>query len=74
MIISHLDEIIKKRNTSYYMVSKATGISGQNLKNIATNNTNRIYYSTLDKLCRFLDCSIPDLIELVDDPPDTEDI
>ena len=67
MIVFHLDEIIHKRGRSYYWVTQQTGISGQNLKKIASNKTDRVFLNTLERLCNCLDCSFDDLMEIVEE-------
>lgn len=47
-------------------VAKATNISGKALYNIINGKTRRIDFETIEKLCRFFNCGVGDLLILED--------
>lgn len=49
---------------SISQLSKETGLSRPTLTKIYDNETNRIEFETIEKLCTFFDCEIDDLMVL----------
>jgi len=47
-------------------VAKATNISGKALYNIINGKTRRIDFDTIEKLCKFFNCGVGDLLILED--------
>lgn len=62
-----IDDILKERNSSRYRLSKQTGISEQALGKICRNETSSIEFSTIEKICKALNCTPNDII-IFDDP------
>ena len=62
-IIVNLDVQLAKRKMKLNELSEQVGISVQNLSVLKTGKARAIRFSTLDKLCRALDCTPGDLLE-----------
>ena len=71
MIAINLDIIMAKRKMSLGELSEKVGITLANLSVLKNNKAKAIRFSTLDAICRALDCSVSDVIEYV--PDDEED-
>jgi len=62
-IIINLDVMMSKRKMSLNELSEHLGITLSNLSLLKTGKTQGIKYSTLNKLCRLLECQPADLLE-----------
>ena len=65
MIIVNLDVMMAKRKMSSGELAKRLGITPANLSILKNNHGKAIRFSTLDKLCRILNCTPGDLLEYV---------
>ena len=63
MIIINLDVMMAKRKMSLNELSEKVGITLANLSILKNNKVKAIRFSTLDAICRALDCSVEDIIE-----------
>lgn len=63
MIEINLDVMMAKRHMSLKELSERVGITEANLSILKNNKAKAIRFSTLDALCRALDCTPADLIE-----------
>ena len=63
MILVNLDVMMAKRKTSLNELSSRVGISLANLSILKNNKCKAIRFSTLNELCRVLDCQPSDLLE-----------
>ena len=63
MIIINLDVMMAKRKMSLNELSEKVGITLANLSILKNNKAKAIRFSTLDAICRALDCSVEDIIE-----------
>ena len=70
MIVINLDVMMAKRKMSLNELSEKVGITLANLSILKNNKAKAIRFSTLDAICRALDCSVSDILEYV--PDDTE--
>lgn len=72
MIITRLDRVLAERKVSSKELAQRVGISPVNLSRIKTGKITAMRFSTLDALCRALDCQPGDLLEFVpdDEAPD----
>lgn len=64
-IIVNLDVIMAKRKVSSGELSEKIGITPANLSILKNNKAKAIRFSTLEALCRELDCQPADLLEYV---------
>ena len=62
-IIVNLDVQLAKRKMKLNELSERVDISVQNLSVLKTGKAKAIRFSTLDKLCRALECTPGDLLE-----------
>ena len=70
MIQVNLDIIMAKRHVSSGELSETLGITPANLSILKTNKGKAIRFSTLDAICKALDCQPADILEYV--PCETE--
>ena len=67
MIRVRLDYVLLDRRTKLKDLAEATGIAVNNLSILKTNKARAIRFSTLDAICKALNCSPGDLLECVSD-------
>ena len=63
MIVINLDVMMAKRKMSLNELSEAVGITLANLSVLKNNKAKAIRFSTLEALCKALDCRVEDIIE-----------
>ena len=63
MIIINLDVMMAKRKMSLGELSEKVGITLANLSILKNNKAKAVRFSTLDAICRSLDCDVSDIIE-----------
>ena len=68
-IVLRLDRVMADRKMSLNQLAKEVGISNVNLSNIKTGKISAIRFSTLEAICRVLDCQPGDILEY--QPEDT---
>ena len=71
MIIINLDVMMAKRKMSLNELSNRVGITLDNLSILKNNKAKAIRFTTLDAICRALDCEVGDIIEYVPDKNDS---
>lgn len=62
-IIVNLDVMLAKRKMKLNDLADAVGITPQNLSVLKTGKAKAIRFSTLDAICRHLECSPGDILE-----------
>lgn len=67
MIVINLDVIMAKRKMSLNELSDAVGITLANLSILKNNKAKAIRFSTLEALCKALECRVEDIIEYRED-------
>ena len=67
MITVNLDVMMAKRKISLNKLSEDVGITLANLSILKNNKAKAIRFSTLDAICKALDCKVEDIIEFVPD-------
>lgn len=70
MIVVNLDVMMAKRKISLNELSERVGITIANLSILKNNKARAIRFSTLDAICRALDCSVEDILEYRNDETD----
>lgn len=70
MIIINLDVMMAKRKMSLNQLSEKVGITLANLSILKNNKAKAIRFSTLDAICKALDCRVEDIMEYVPDESD----
>ncbi len=66
MIRINLDVMMAKRRMSLNELSEKVGITLANLSILKNNKAKAIRFSTLDAICRALDCRVEDILEFTD--------
>lgn len=66
-IILRLDRVMADRKISLNELSEKVGIANVNLSKIKTGKVSAIRFSTLNAICRVLDCQPGDLLEYQED-------
>ena len=67
MIIINLDVMMAKRKMSLNELSDKVGITIANLSILKNNKAKAIRFSTLDAICKALNCEIQDILEYKED-------
>ena len=67
MIILRLDRMLAERKISSKELAGRVGISQVNMSCIKTGKVSAIRFSTLDAICRALDCQPGDVLEYMPD-------
>jgi putative transcriptional regulator len=63
MIVVNLDVMMAKRKMSLGELSERVGITLANLSVLKNNKARAIRFSTLDAICRALECTPEDILE-----------
>ena len=66
-ILVNLDVMMAKRKISAGELAERIGITPANLSILKNNKAKAIRFSTLEAICRALDCQPADILEYVDD-------
>ncbi|MBQ6625843.1 MAG: helix-turn-helix transcriptional regulator [Ruminococcus sp.] len=67
MIVINLDVMMAKRKMSLNELSDKVGITLANLSILKNNKAKAIRFSTLDAICKALDCKVEDIIAYEED-------
>ncbi len=65
-IIVNLDVVMARRKISAGALAEEIGITPANLSILKNNKAKAIRFSTLEEICRALDCQPGDILEYVD--------
>ena len=71
-IVIRLDVMLAKRKVKSLDLAKAIGITQSNLSLLKSGKVKGIRFSTLEAICKFLDCQPGDLIEYQPDDGDQQ--
>lgn len=66
-IIVNLDIVMAKRKITLKDLAKKIDITNANLSILKNNKAKAIRFSTLNELCKVLDCQPGDILEYIDD-------
>lgn len=67
MIVFNIEELLQKKKKSKYWLCQHMNITSRNLNRIIDGETSSISFRYLEDFCKFLDCSIEDLIDIQKD-------
>ncbi len=67
MIKINLDKVMKERKVKLKDLAVRVGITNANMSNIKKNKVAAIRFSTLDAICRELNCQPADILEYVEE-------
>ena len=63
MIVVHLDRLLLERRMTLAQLSERVGVTPANLSILKTNKARAVRFTTLEAICRELDCQPGDLLE-----------
>jgi putative transcriptional regulator len=66
-IVVRLDVMMARRKVRSNVLARAIGITEANLSLLKSGKVKGLRFSTLEAICRFLDCQPGDLLEFVPD-------
>ncbi len=66
-IILRLDRVMADRKMSLNELSAKVGVSNVNLSKLKTGKVSAVRFSTLNAICKALDCQPGDVLEFIDD-------
>lgn len=66
-IILRLDRVMTDRKMSLNELSERVGVSNVNLSKLKTGKVSAIRFSTLNAICKTLDCQPGDILEFIND-------
>ena len=67
MIISRLDRVMADRKISLNELAEKVGITNVNLSKLKTGKVVAVRFSTLNAICRVLNCQPGDILEYVEE-------
>ena len=67
MIVVRLDRVLADRKMALGELADKVGMSNVNLSNLKTGKAKAIRFSTLDAICKALDCQPADILEYEED-------
>jgi putative transcriptional regulator len=72
LIVVNLDVMMAKRKISAGELAEKIGITPANLSILKNNKAKAIRFSTLEAICRVLDCQPGDILEYVEEKEEGE--
>lgn len=66
-IILRLDRVMADRKMSLNELSQKVGVANVNLSKLKTGKVSAVRFSTLNAICKALECQPGDILEYVDD-------
>lgn len=66
-IVVNLDRMLKKRKVKSKDLAAFVGITEQNMSLLKSGKVKGVRFSTLEKICEYLDCQPGDILEFEDD-------
>ena len=73
MIVVNLDVMMAKRKIGLGELAEKVDITMANLSVLKNNKARAVRFSTLEEMCRVLNCQPGDLLEFVDDQQEVPD-
>ena len=64
MINFNIEKLLKKKNKSKYWLCQNMNITSRNLNRVINGETSSISFKYLEDLCKYLDCTLDELIEI----------
>lgn len=61
-IVLRLDEVMTSKHIKLTELAREVGITNANMSNLKNGKVKAIRFSTLDKICEYLDCQPGDII------------
>ena len=67
MLNFNIEELLKKKNKSKYWLCQNMNITTKNLNCVIYGEASSISFKYLEDFCKYLDCSLDDLIDIEKD-------
>ena len=67
MIKCHLSKLMGEKRLKISDVARETGVNRGTITRLYHEQAERLELDTLEKICRYMECNICDLFELIDD-------
>ena len=67
MIIIKLDDLIWQNKTTAEEISKKTGLGSSTISKLRNSKNLNISLNTINKLCKYFNCKVSDLLEYMPD-------
>lgn len=64
MILFNIEKLLKQQNKSKYWLCQQMNITTRNLNRVIKGETNSISFKYLEDFCKYLNCSLNDLINI----------
>ena len=64
MLYFKIEELLKKKKKSKYWLCQNMNITSHNLNRVIRGETTSISFKYLEELCKYLDCTLDELIEM----------
>ena len=74
MIVFNIDVMLAKRKMSLGTLAEKVGFTNANVSLLKNGKIKALKISTLDALCRILECQPADLLEYVEDGEQSNDV
>ena len=65
MIVIKLDDLMWERRITSEEIVKATGLGSSTISKLRNSKNVNISINTLDKLCKYFDCKLTDIIDYI---------
>ena len=72
MIIIKIDELLAEKNMSVTELSQKVGITIANISVLKNKKARAIRFTTLDAICKALECQPGDILEYIEDEESNE--
>lgn len=73
MIVINIDVMLAKRKMSVTELTQKVGLTMANVSLLKNGKVKAIKLSTMDKVCKALNCQPGDILEYREDPEETEE-
>lgn len=67
MLCFNIEKLLKKNKKSKYWLCQKMNITNRNLNRIINGETTSISFKYIEELCKYLDCTIDELIDIEKD-------
>ncbi len=64
MVTFNIEKLLKKNKKTKYWLCQQMGITNRNLNRIIDGETTSISFKYLEDLCKFLNCSLEELVKI----------
>lgn len=67
MVKFNIEELLKKNNKTKYWLCQKMNITSRNINRLIRGETTSISFKYIEEFCKYLNCSIEELIKIIDD-------